>query len=73
MQQCNHPVPVPASGSLTQIAERFLAAGKAVVSEKPVAATVEAARAAIARYRAGPPAGGRSPVWMLAENYRWVG
>jgi predicted dehydrogenase len=55
--------------------ERCIAAGKAVVQEKPVAATVAEAVTAIERYRrAVAEAGGpqRAPLWMFAENYRRV-
>ena len=53
------------SGTL-QLAERALAAGKAVLQEKPIAQTAAAARAAIERHRSQA----NPPVWGIAENYR---
>ncbi|KJR88931.1 uncharacterized protein SPSK_07648 [Sporothrix schenckii 1099-18] len=45
-----------------------LAAGKHVISEKPVADTVAHAQALIADYDALP----RKPIWAVAENYRYM-
>ena len=55
----------PAAGTL-QLAERALAAGKAVLQEKPIAQTAADAFAAVERHRAH--AG--TAVWAIAENYR---
>ncbi|KXZ41955.1 hypothetical protein GPECTOR_235g550 [Gonium pectorale] len=66
-------VVLPVQASL-QIVERCLAARKSVVQEKPVAATVEDAVAAIGRYRstvAAAPSPAAAPVWLFAENYRY--
>ncbi|GLC46186.1 hypothetical protein PLESTB_001199000 [Pleodorina starrii] len=68
-------VVLPVQAAL-KIVERCLAAGKAVVQEKPVAATVTEALGAIERYRRavaeaeaqGPQ---RTPLWLFAENYRY--
>ncbi len=57
--------PDVAAGEL-QLAERALAAGKAVLQEKPIAQTAADAFAAVARHRAH--AG--TAVWAIAENYR---
>ncbi|KAJ1568950.1 hypothetical protein HK405_011881 [Cladochytrium tenue] len=46
-----------------------IAAGKHVLSEKPVAGTVAAARDLLAWYDALP--GGTRPFWGVAENYRF--
>ena len=49
-----------------QLAERALAAGKAVLQEKPIALTAADAFAAVARHRAHAC----TAVWAVAENYR---
>ncbi|EFJ42235.1 hypothetical protein VOLCADRAFT_119466 [Volvox carteri f. nagariensis] len=68
------PACAPQTHPSCRVVERCLAAGKAVVQEKPVAATVEGALRAIASYRravgeAVDPQ--RTPLWMFAENYRY--
>jgi predicted dehydrogenase len=45
-----------------------LAAGKHVISEKPVADTVAHAKALVADYEALPS----KPIWAVAENYRYM-
>ena len=50
-----------------QLAERALAAGKAVLQEKPIAQTAADAFEAVVRHRAH--AG--TAVWAIAENYRY--
>ena len=52
-----------------QVVQRALAAGKHVIEEKPVSGTVAAAAAAIRAYRA--PGSSPSPLWLVAENYRY--
>lgn len=47
-----------------------LAAGKHVISEKPVADTVDRARALLADYQQLSAAPAR-PIWAVAENYRY--
>ncbi len=42
--------------------------GKVILSEKPIAQTIEQGEQLIALYRATP--GERRPVWLVAENYR---
>jgi predicted dehydrogenase len=54
---------------MPQVAERALLAGKHVLLEKPVGPSVAEALQVLAAVRAQP----RPPVWLLAENYRWVG
>ncbi|OAA62880.1 nuclear migration protein [Niveomyces insectorum RCEF 264] len=58
-----------------QAIRKVLAAGKHVISEKPVAETVASARSLLAEYRqacaAATAAGTRPSVWAVAENYRY--
>ncbi|KAG2489321.1 hypothetical protein HYH03_012153 [Edaphochlamys debaryana] len=67
-------VVLPVQASLP-VVERCLAAGKAVVQEKPVAGTVEQAQAVIRAYRTkllpAAPSPQAAPLWMFAENYRY--
>ncbi|GIL49202.1 hypothetical protein Vafri_5349 [Volvox africanus] len=66
-------VVLPVQAAL-KIVQRCLAAGKAVVQEKPVAATVAEAVEAISAYRravAEAQTPQRMPLWMFAENYRY--
>ena len=51
-----------------QMALQAVAAGKAALSEKPIATTADAAQAYISRYRAMP-----KPVapWLIGENFRF--
>ncbi|CAK7210275.1 hypothetical protein SCUCBS95973_000723 [Sporothrix curviconia] len=49
-----------------------LRAGKHVISEKPVADTVDNAKALIADYQSlGASAAAARPIWAVAENYRY--
>ena len=50
-----------------QYVEAALAAGKCVLSEKPIAASLADARAAVAAYQALR----NTAVWTIAENYRF--
>ncbi|KAK1828007.1 hypothetical protein QBC39DRAFT_360153 [Podospora conica] len=52
------------------VIRRAIEAGKHVLSEKPVAGDLEAARELVGWYE-GLAAGGR-PVWAVAENYRFI-
>ncbi|GIL73896.1 hypothetical protein Vretifemale_4004, partial [Volvox reticuliferus] len=66
-------VVLPVQAAL-KIVQRCLVAGKAVVQEKPVAATVTEAAEAISAYRravAEAQTPQRTPLWMFAENYRY--
>lgn len=56
-------LPIPL---LPEVTAKALAAGKHVISEKPIAPTVAAARALIETSRAYP-----AQVWMVAENWRY--
>lgn len=53
-------------GVLPEVVKKALAAGKHVISEKPVAPTVAVGRDLLATYAAYP-----EQVWMVAENYRY--
>ena len=50
-----------------QMALQAVAAGKAALSEKPVATTPEAAQGYIKQYRAMPA----PPPWFVGENFRF--
>lgn len=50
---------------------RALAAGKSVLSEKPVASSVADARAAVAAYNKMRACFRAPPVWFVAENFRF--
>jgi predicted dehydrogenase len=52
-----------------QVVRRALAAGKHVMQEKPVADSLENALHALQHYRQLRSV---KPVWMIAENYRYV-
>lgn len=44
-----------------------------MLSEKPVAADVEGARGLVSWYESlGGGAGGKRPIWAVAENYRFI-
>lgn len=51
-----------------QYALRAVEAGKAALSEKPIADTVDIARACIARYRGMD----RPAPWLVGENWRFL-
>eukprot|EP00897_Mesotaenium_endlicherianum_P002663 jgi/Mesen1/2424/ME000157S01558 len=54
------------------IVERALQAGKHVIQEKPIAATVEEGQRVLAVHKAlAAGNGGRAPIWAVAENYRF--
>lgn len=53
-----------------EIIRKALAAGKHVLSEKPVAPTVEGARELIQYYDSLPTA--TRPIWSVAENFRFL-
>ena len=57
-------VPIPV---LPEVALRALAAGKHVISEKPVAPDLVTGRAALAEYRTHYP----DLIWMVGENWRY--
>ncbi len=52
---------------LPEAVERALAAGKHVLSEKPIAPTVARGRALLARWQEG----GAGQAWMVGENWRY--
>lgn len=56
-------LPIPA---MPEVVEMALAAGKHVVSEKPIAPTVARAQAMLAVYEQH-----RQQIWMVAENFRY--
>lgn len=53
------------------VVQQALAAGKHVISEKPVGATVAAARELMAAYEQLATAPRPRPLWAVAENYRY--
>jgi predicted dehydrogenase len=54
--------------SQPEIIEKAIAAGKHVLSEKPVAPDVAAAKGLISWYRAIA----HPPIWAVAENFRYM-
>lgn len=56
---------------MLQYVLRALAAGKSVLSEKPVASSVADARAAVEAYTQMRACFRTPPVWFVAENFRF--
>ncbi len=57
-------LPIP---MMPDVVEQALAQGKHVISEKPIAPTVERARRMISFHAQTP-----GPVWLVAENFRYI-
>ncbi|GAX80331.1 hypothetical protein CEUSTIGMA_g7769.t1 [Chlamydomonas eustigma] len=57
--------------SALKVVQDALSAGKHVIEEKPIAGTVSEGITAIKQYRGLQGQLGPSPLWMLAENYRY--